>query len=205
MRSLCTTKTLDAFSLLRLAQGRDYYLCRSPADIALVETCADAELEALDRRLGPPFIEYLFQFGRRNLQLSDLRSLAATCGDETGDRYRMLLTEYSEYDLPGLLVPKKRGLFGSVLPVSEWQSIKWPKLLVCMHSVAVWLLDPIVRDCENAYRRLKGVPEIGQGWTSESLLFSLISDRFPREELVFHGTPPWLGLQHPVSYTHLRA
>lgn len=54
----------------------------------------------------------------------------------------------------------------------------------------------LVRDAENQLRDAHGVPQVGQGWVSETELYQAICDAFPGVQVVQHGRPPWLGRQH---------
>lgn len=58
------------------------------------------------------------------------------------------------------------------------------------------LIASIQRDAENVTREAKGLPHIGQGWVSETKLYNEIKDAFPDLQVVQHGSPDWLGLQH---------
>ena len=49
---------------------------------------------------------------------------------------------------------------------------------------------------QNEFRVSKGVPEIGEGWVSETELYYLLKGEFYNEEVIHHGKPKWLGRQH---------
>ena len=49
---------------------------------------------------------------------------------------------------------------------------------------------------ENEIREDIGLPKIGEGWISETTLFYQIKNHFKDEEVIHHGKPSWLGLQH---------
>lgn len=53
-----------------------------------------------------------------------------------------------------------------------------------------------LRDLENLLREENGLPKVGQGWISETLLYEKIKEKFPNHIVVQHGSPKWLGLQH---------
>mgnify|MGYP000551241380 CR=1 FL=1 len=40
------------------------------------------------------------------------------------------------------------------------------------------------------------IPEIGEGWVSETELYYLLKGEFYNEEVIHHGKPKWLGRQH---------
>jgi len=62
------------------------------------------------------------------------------------------------------------------------------------------VLRRIVRESENAVRKRHGLPKVGEGWVSETELFRALSERFPKEKVVQHARPGWLGRQHLDIY-----
>jgi hypothetical protein len=52
------------------------------------------------------------------------------------------------------------------------------------------------REIENEVRSEKGIPLIGQGWISETMLFQQIQSTFTELKVVQHASPHWLGRQH---------
>lgn len=61
-------------------------------------------------------------------------------------------------------------------------------------------LKRIIRESENSYREEVGLPRVGEGWVSETELFYKIKEAFPKEKVINHGRPSWLGLQHLDIY-----
>lgn len=53
-----------------------------------------------------------------------------------------------------------------------------------------------VREAENRLREAFQLPRIGEGWISETELFYHTKTAFPETQVVQHGRPSWLGLQH---------
>lgn len=49
---------------------------------------------------------------------------------------------------------------------------------------------------ENALRQIFNLPNIGEGWISETNLYYEIKEYFESEIVVQHGKPKWLGKQH---------
>lgn len=49
---------------------------------------------------------------------------------------------------------------------------------------------------ENYVRKNIGLPNIGEGWVSETALYRAIEKAFPETHVIQHGRPDWLGLQH---------
>ena len=56
------------------------------------------------------------------------------------------------------------------------------------------------REPENHIRQLLGLPNIGEGWVSETKLFYLIKEKFNNHRVLHHGKPLWLGKQHLDIY-----
>ncbi len=54
----------------------------------------------------------------------------------------------------------------------------------------------LVRDAENEVRKVHGIPLIGEGWISETLLYQEVCAQFADEHIIQHGRPKWLGRQH---------
>lgn len=61
-------------------------------------------------------------------------------------------------------------------------------------------LTQFFRPAEDRYRESRGIPKIGEGWTSETDLFYKICEAFKEYEIIQHGKPNWLGLQHLDIY-----
>jgi hypothetical protein len=50
---------------------------------------------------------------------------------------------------------------------------------------------------ENAIRKTRGLPMVGEGWISETKLYYLIKQHFDNHtSILHHGRPKWLGRQH---------
>lgn len=58
----------------------------------------------------------------------------------------------------------------------------------------------IIRESENIHRQEKNIPQVGEGWVSETELYYKIKDSFPKEIIIPHGRPKWLGKQHLDIY-----
>ncbi|OGS71541.1 MAG: hypothetical protein A3F91_08355 [Flavobacteria bacterium RIFCSPLOWO2_12_FULL_35_11] len=50
---------------------------------------------------------------------------------------------------------------------------------------------------ENIIRELRGLPRVGEGWISETILFYMLKKYFGNStSILHHGKPKWLGRQH---------
>ena len=54
----------------------------------------------------------------------------------------------------------------------------------------------LAKDAENDARKIVGVPEVGEGWVSETALFRKLEEQFSQTVVIQHGQPAWLGRQH---------
>jgi len=76
-----------------------------------------------------------------------------------------------------------------------------PKLALATYSYyatheGVELVKQLAKDAENALRTELGVPDVGEGWVSETLLYKRLANEFPETPVIQHGSPHWLGRQH---------
>ena len=65
-----------------------------------------------------------------------------------------------------------------------------------MRVAAQALCQALLRRSENDVRKEAGLPEIGEGWVSETELYRLIVDAFPDTPVLQHARPQWLKSQH---------
>lgn len=54
----------------------------------------------------------------------------------------------------------------------------------------------LIREAENTLREDLGLPKVGEGWVSETVLFYQIKRAFEAFEVLQHASPRWLGRQH---------
>jgi hypothetical protein len=52
------------------------------------------------------------------------------------------------------------------------------------------------RESENQYRKNKNLPQIGENWIEETLLYYKIKEDFSKLKIIQHGRPNFLGQQH---------
>lgn len=58
------------------------------------------------------------------------------------------------------------------------------------------LFSIFVSSSQNPFRVYKGMPEIGQGWISETELYVSVKNYLKNYSVIQHGKPKWLGRQH---------
>lgn len=63
-------------------------------------------------------------------------------------------------------------------------------------SEAEAIIGELSKAAENDARSELGVPLIGEGWVSETALFSKLKSTYPMTRVIQHGQPSWLGMQH---------
>lgn len=58
------------------------------------------------------------------------------------------------------------------------------------------IIKELAKESENIARIEMGVPQIGEGWVSETELFKKLEAEFSVTTVIQHGQPKWLGRQH---------
>lgn len=58
----------------------------------------------------------------------------------------------------------------------------------------------VMRVSEDVFRQKRGLPEVGGGWTSESLLYKQVEAAFSKLQVYQHYSPAFLGMQHYDVY-----
>lgn len=93
---------------------------------------------------------------------------------------------YNNHNLP-CFYPSKIGKKNY-----EYYKIGLPNL----HTPLFKIVKLKIRSIENEIREERGLPKIGEGWISETLLFNKIKKALPNCTIVQHGKPKWIGRQH---------
>lgn len=65
-----------------------------------------------------------------------------------------------------------------------------------LENLILEIFSSIIYESQNEYRNSKGIPNIGEGWVSETNLFYELKKYFVDYNVIHHGKPKWLGLQH---------
>lgn len=63
-------------------------------------------------------------------------------------------------------------------------------------DIVAKFIKELTREAENSFREERGVPKIGEGWIAETNLFYEIKKAFPKNDVIHHARPSWLGRQH---------
>lgn len=77
--------------------------------------------------------------------------------------------------------------------ISGWGDHKYSNFMNCLFFDIV---KDIFKECENTIRSKHSVPLIGEGWVNETGLFYFLKEYFDKTDVVHHGKPEFLGLQH---------
>jgi hypothetical protein len=93
---------------------------------------------------------------------------------------------YNNYELP-CFHPNKIGKKNY-----EYYKIDSSKI----HTSLFTLVGLKMRNIENEIRVERNLPKIGEGWISETMLFYNIKKSIKKYDVIHHGSPDWLGLQH---------
>jgi hypothetical protein len=214
VRENCKENTID---------GHDFFRCvrtpqETPPKLALTDfgrdhfdqvlERANAFLSAYHEVNGVNWItSYVGRFDVRNLSSSEIETLRreSDCGrgfDERVVRYEEWRAQQLSSNDPDSRFREWFMLFSS--PPGHYQA---GTLFECVDAVPrivgrslVASARRIVRSLEDSVRVRMGVPKIGQGWVSETLLFNQIKARFQELTVIQHYSPDWLGHQHLDVY-----
>jgi hypothetical protein len=58
------------------------------------------------------------------------------------------------------------------------------------------IIHGLTRKVENELRKKHELPNVGEGWIQETILFHKIQSAFSNSAVIHHGRPLWLGSQH---------
>jgi hypothetical protein len=133
------------------------------------------------------------KFARENVGL--YRDCIITVFDEVaaaeGDWFGIMLPQVTE--------PDRRypcPLFQGVNLPWEFAPLEFDlRLFYCAAPLPTRIKD-LAKEAENRTRKTVGVPNVGEGWISETALFRKLQEQFRQTIVIHHGQPPWLGRQH---------
>jgi hypothetical protein len=112
---------------------------------------------------------------------------------ENGSWYDLLLRIHYEDNEPFAYA---HGLFSGV-PFTLPRPPKLPlKMRTYYSEEGAALVKQLAKDAENLLRTQLGIPAVGEGWVSETLLYKRLAEEFPETPVIQHGSPWWLGRQH---------
>lgn len=90
-------------------------------------------------------------------------------------------------------------LFRNV-PLIEYTELKFIYIPQIVREGLHEFLSMKLRNLENEYRMILGIPKIGEGWISETKLFYDIKNNYPNINFIHHARLSWLGRQHLDIY-----
>lgn len=109
------------------------------------------------------------------------------------NKYIEGIVQYAKKKLHSLVYGEKY-LFNGI-PISK-PTIEFKRIPQIISEALQGKLQEILRECENTFREESGIPKIGEGWVNETLLYYKLREAFPKEKIIHHGIPIWLGKQH---------
>lgn len=69
-----------------------------------------------------------------------------------------------------------------------------------IEGILIEIFSSLIYSNQNAFRNSIGLPNIGQGWVSETNLFNTVKNYFNELKVIQHASPKWLGRQHLDIY-----
>lgn len=105
------------------------------------------------------------------------------------DNGRYKRFELPEYDSPDILY-YNRGLPCFYTKIPDKFNVDE------VYNRPMALLKQSEKELEDIIRTSKGLPKIGEGWISETNLFYEVKEALSPIDVIHHGQPKWLGLQH---------
>ena len=149
----------------------DFYVLNNMTILKYFFDTIDNLLKTKDKLIISDFIEYNYLLISTEKDLIKLQRLPCTSLDQLMCS-RISYSSEGEYSIDQL---RARDIINSLLTK---------------------FLNIYTREAENFFREKTDLPKIGEGWIAETQLFYMISDIFPKEKVIHHGHPSWLGKQH---------
>ena len=84
--------------------------------------------------------------------------------------------------------------------MQKYISENWKEVSIFSTILIERDLRTLIRNCENEARDYLGLPRIGEGWLSETILYYEISSAFPNAVIEQHAKPKFIGAQHLDIY-----
>jgi hypothetical protein len=210
LRSKCKDTSIDGYDLLCLLRSKNGLTSFGQEHLAKIAELVTGTLQDFHTRYKKNLIQYYceqFDFG--NLDDDNYSYLKQLCQgedernfffwkDETKRtmkhprilRYDRCLSKCDwvrEIDLAQIEDGNMTDLEYTVIPYIIQYAVK---------SKA----RQILRGCENIIRKENHLPRVGEGWTSETLLYNQIKEAFPGIRVLHHARPRWLAPQHLDIY-----
>ncbi len=128
--------------------------------------------------------------------------VGCTLSDEEENRLSLLLRKYYKVGgIPDWFPKKGHGIRKQLFPDAFMDE---PFLPPIVRMAVEGEIRRLFRNCENKTRSEQGLPEIGDGWISETELFEAVRKHFSDEKVVKHARPHWLAPQHLDIYFPIR-
>lgn len=211
----------SALELLESGNRDDYYVTRRIADCYILLGCYSKAHEAL---------EHLIELGMRKQMLVDtIWSLKLISGDKINGSETLTLLGPQATDFGKENIDKVKEYLDNLLEIYErerkvrlleiWanyahtylQKVETGKESTEVSTrgysfgrseTVIHFVKQVTRLAENIVREEIGLPRVGEGWPSETLLYLRIRNALPHYDVQQHYSPYWLDRQHLDIYIH---
>ncbi len=195
--------------LLGLEKYEEYIDKTEPKEVVKKRTHASNLRLNVQKKLGLPAnpIDVLRMFGgRKNQFIIENQTLYRDCIIDTFNEYAQENMEWFSLFEEWFTHRKAKRLYshslfsGVALQEKPYLQFK----IECLYAAydlsdTIDLSDTVKllsKESENKARSIAGVPQIGEGWISETALFRRLEAEFSNTKVIQHGRPTWLGRQH---------
>jgi HEAT repeats/PBS lyase HEAT-like repeat len=162
---------------------------------AEVELLASQALDEFQRERGKTVVDYFGNLQRRKMTKQDLEYLRSFYPSD--DEFR---EDVKRYEDPHGNYPYYLSVPCELEDNESGPEITCEVVPVLIEKALERGLKKILRDCENTIRVTHGLPKVGEGWIAESDLYYRLCEAFPKEKILQHAHPKWLGQQHLDIY-----
>jgi hypothetical protein len=146
--------------------------------------------------------DFCSKFDMFSLRTADFEMLQEMCGDRSDfERLRKLYgtgpddpENYSDCYKGGIRYREPIYFFGR--RGKHMKLIRETMVPPVVRLAAGCITGKMVQEAEAQVRQRMGVPPVGEGWVSETVLFRAIQRAFPDTKVVQHWRADWLGQQH---------
>ena len=191
IRGKCKSKTIDGYDVFNILKSDKGLTRIGKGNIYEVVNYTNKLLNEFYESKGENIVEnFVNKFNLSELLEDDFNLLKRIIANET--TYQLWKSWYIK-DKNEAQDDKRTLFLGASDRSLEVQYIYIPSIVsIATHS----LLQELIREAENLIRENKGLPKVGEGWLSETELYTNLMQSFQKDYIVHHGRPEWLNRQH---------